>query len=376
VAHPQHLRGEQHAAVPGGLGAHPRPAPGEALAGEHARLVAVGDPLVLPEQVADLPAADADVARGDVGVLAEVPVELGHEGLAEPHDLGVRAALGVEVAAALAAPDGHAGERVLEDLLEAEELHDAQVHRRVEPQAALVRAQGAVELDPEPAVDVHLAGVVGPRDAEDDLPLRLGDPLDQLGLDELRTLGQHRAERLQDLAHRLVELFLARVAPQDLLVEGLDLLIEDWRHACLRISSLSGCGGRPVTPATLTDRTLPPVDGRSLPPLLRIPGALPSSGCRAPSSVRRTSGRPTAPTRRAAPGAETRGMRADEVIGVEGLRKAYGGGPAVDGIDLHVARGEVFALLGPNGAGKSTTVEILEGFRSRDAGSVRVLGAD
>src|SRR5690606_2874837 len=198
VAHPQHLRGEQHAAVPGGLGAHPRPAPGEALAGEHARLVAVGDPLVLPEQVADLPAADADVARGDVGVLAEVPVELGHEGLAEPHDLGVRAALGVEVAAALAAPDGHAGERVLEDLLEAEELHDAQVHRRVEPQAALVRAQGAVELDPEPAVDVHLAGVVGPRDAEDDLPLRLGDPLDQLGLDELRTLGQHRAERLQD----------------------------------------------------------------------------------------------------------------------------------------------------------------------------------
>jgi ABC-2 type transport system ATP-binding protein len=49
---------------------------------------------------------------------------------------------------------------------------------------------------------------------------------------------------------------------------------------------------------------------------------------------------------------------------------------AVDGVDLQIERGEVFALLGPNGAGKSTTVEILEGYRRRDAGDVRVLGLD
>ena len=49
---------------------------------------------------------------------------------------------------------------------------------------------------------------------------------------------------------------------------------------------------------------------------------------------------------------------------------------ALDGIDLTVESGEVFALLGPNGAGKTTTVEILEGYRSRDAGSVSVLGDD
>ncbi|MFN2609100.1 MAG: ABC transporter ATP-binding protein [Acidimicrobiales bacterium] len=61
---------------------------------------------------------------------------------------------------------------------------------------------------------------------------------------------------------------------------------------------------------------------------------------------------------------------------VRGLRKSYRGRPAVRGVDLSVARGEVFALLGPNGAGKTTTVEILEGFRGRDAGVVRVLGAD
>ena len=63
-------------------------------------------------------------------------------------------------------------------------------------------------------------------------------------------------------------------------------------------------------------------------------------------------------------------------IEVTGLRKVYGGVAAVDGLDLTVGEGEVVALLGPNGAGKTTTVEILEGYRSRDAGTVSVLGHD
>ncbi|MEU8329970.1 ABC transporter ATP-binding protein [Micromonospora sp. NPDC048839] len=63
-------------------------------------------------------------------------------------------------------------------------------------------------------------------------------------------------------------------------------------------------------------------------------------------------------------------------ISVRGLRKAYGDNVAVAGVDLDVRRGEVFALLGPNGAGKTTTVEILEGYRRRDAGEVSVLGTD
>jgi ABC-2 type transport system ATP-binding protein len=66
----------------------------------------------------------------------------------------------------------------------------------------------------------------------------------------------------------------------------------------------------------------------------------------------------------------------DSAISVTGLRKTYSGKEAVAGLDLKVQRGEVFALLGPNGAGKTTTVEILEGFRKRDAGTVEVLGID
>lgn len=63
-------------------------------------------------------------------------------------------------------------------------------------------------------------------------------------------------------------------------------------------------------------------------------------------------------------------------VEVRDLKKSYGGVPAVDGIDLAIRRGEILALLGPNGAGKTTTVEILEGYRTRDAGDVRVLGLD
>lgn len=70
------------------------------------------------------------------------------------------------------------------------------------------------------------------------------------------------------------------------------------------------------------------------------------------------------------------GPAEDLVVRVRDLRMSYRGKKAVDGVDLDLHRGEVFALLGPNGAGKTTTVEILEGYRSRDSGEVEVLGAD
>jgi len=63
-------------------------------------------------------------------------------------------------------------------------------------------------------------------------------------------------------------------------------------------------------------------------------------------------------------------------VEAHGLQKLYGDKAAVNGLDLEIREGEVFAFLGPNGAGKSTTVEILEGFRKRTGGDVSVLGQD
>jgi hypothetical protein len=155
-----------------------------------------------------------------------VAVHLRHEGLAEAHHLAVGAAPGVEVGAALGAADRHARERVLEDLLEAEELDDAEVDGRMEAEAALVGAKRAVELDAEAPVDLHLAGVILPGHAEDDLPLRLADPLDDPMTAVLGELRQHRSERAEHLAHRLMEFRLAGVAPQDILIDGFQTLMQ------------------------------------------------------------------------------------------------------------------------------------------------------
>jgi ABC-2 type transport system ATP-binding protein len=66
----------------------------------------------------------------------------------------------------------------------------------------------------------------------------------------------------------------------------------------------------------------------------------------------------------------------DAVVEVEGLVKSFGAFRALDGLDLHVARGEVHGFLGPNGAGKSTTIRVLLGLLKANAGRVRVLGGD
>ncbi len=66
----------------------------------------------------------------------------------------------------------------------------------------------------------------------------------------------------------------------------------------------------------------------------------------------------------------------ENVIQVEGLSKTYGSIKSVDNISFEVRKGEIFGMVGPNGAGKTTTIEIIEGLRQADQGSLRVLGLD
>ena len=79
---------------------------------------------------------------------------------------------------------------------------------------------------------------------------------------------------------------------------------------------------------------------------------------------------------RTAYAADPAGSPRSSAVMVAGLRKSYGAVQAVRGTSFAVEHGEIFALLGPNSAGKTTTLEILEGFRTRDAGQVDVLGLD
>src|SRR5690606_28785562 len=70
------------------------------------------------------------------------------------------------------------------------------------------------------------------------------------------------------------------------------------------------------------------------------------------------------------------GTPADDAVSVTGLRKTFGRTTALDGLDLHVATGEVHGFLGPNGSGKSTTIRVLLGLLRADAGDVHLLGGD
>ncbi len=139
-------------------------------------------------------------------------IQLAHERLAEAHDFVVALALGIEVRAALAAAHGQRRQGVLEDLLEGQELEDAEIDRGMKAQAALVRADGAVHLDAETAVDLDAALIVDPWHAEDDGALRLHHPFDDAGLHVVRMGFEEGPEAANHFFHRLVELGLVGVA--------------------------------------------------------------------------------------------------------------------------------------------------------------------
>jgi ABC-2 type transport system ATP-binding protein len=77
-----------------------------------------------------------------------------------------------------------------------------------------------------------------------------------------------------------------------------------------------------------------------------------------------------------APKPDGRPLRTEAVVSIAGLTMGYGPVEVLHGIDLEILPGDVCAIVGPNGAGKTTLMEILEGYRPRGGGTVRVLGVD
>ena len=148
------------------------------------------------------------------------------------HDLVVALAVRIEVGAALAAAHGEAGEGVLEDLLEAEELEGGELNLRVEAEASLIGADRGVELAAIAAVHMVLALVVDPGHTEHDRALGLGDALkDALGL--VLGLGiDEGTDRLENLFCSLKELGLPRIASFEV-VEN--LLYVGVHHALLNV---------------------------------------------------------------------------------------------------------------------------------------------
>ena len=200
-----------HRAKARGLGTNEGAAVAETLAGQHAVLKRALQAAVFAVQVADFLGPHAHVSGGHVHVGPDVAVQGLHEALAKTHDLRVGFPGGVEIAAALATADGQAGKAVLEDLLEAQELDDAGVHVLLEPEAALVGADGPVELAAVADVGVPGAVVRHPADPEGEHPLRLHHAGQQVGLFIFRVLLDDGLQRGQNLLHRLDKLRLVGV---------------------------------------------------------------------------------------------------------------------------------------------------------------------
>ena len=228
----EHLLHEVEESVARGFRACEAAAVAESLAREDSGIKGVDDALVLTVEVADLTAADADVACRRIDHRADVAIELRHEALAEAHDLVVALALRVEIRAALGAADGKPRQRVLERLLESEELQNGERHARMETQAALVGADGAVRLHAVAAVDLNLALVVLPRHAEHDDALRLDHALKDLVLLVLGMLLQDRHDRGQDFFDHVVIFLLLRILLFDRGEDVLYILLH-FRHAYL-----------------------------------------------------------------------------------------------------------------------------------------------
>ena len=165
-----------------------------------------------------------------------MPIELGHEALAEAHDFGIRLALRVKVGAALAAAHGQCGQGVFQNLLKAEELDDGEVHAGVEAKTALVGADGRIVLDTVAAVDLNIAVVVHPGNTELNHAFRLYKALKKRSFFPFRMLVDDQFERLKDFSDGLKKFRFVSIALLNVGINFLQIFV--CNHKCLLVNNI------------------------------------------------------------------------------------------------------------------------------------------
>ena len=159
-------------AVSGSLGTDQGTAESKTFSGKNA-FAEIADTFVLSVQITDLTSAYADISGRYVCISADIFAKFCHKALAERHNFSVRFTFGVKVGTALAAADRKAGQGVFEDLLKSQEFQNALVYRGMETKTALIRSDGAVELNAVAFIYLYVSFVVCPRNAEGDDSFRL-----------------------------------------------------------------------------------------------------------------------------------------------------------------------------------------------------------
>jgi hypothetical protein len=178
--------------------------------------------LYCPKETAYFAPTYPDIAGRHIGVGIDVPEQLGHKGLAKPHDFVVGFRFRIEISAAFASAHRQGSERVLKHLFKGEKLQDAGVDRRVKAETPFVRPDGTIHLDAKPAVNLDSAFVVNPGNAELNHPLRLNKAFKDLPVSIFLIPLNGGFDGLENFSDRLEKLRLVRITFFDDLKNFLD----------------------------------------------------------------------------------------------------------------------------------------------------------
>jgi hypothetical protein len=223
----EHLLGKVDGTVAGSLRANEGPAKTQPLAGEDA-VGTIGKLFHHACHEAHFPGSHADIPRWYIDIRAYMPEQLRHIGLAEAHDLARAAVPGVEIGATLAATHGKCSKRVLESLLEREELEDGKIDRGMKAGAPLIGANGGTVLYAVAAVDFHLTPIIHPGHTKNDYSLRLYKAVENAMLRITRVFGNKRPEALHDFRYCLKIFGLPWTVLRHVCAELLETAIFHW----------------------------------------------------------------------------------------------------------------------------------------------------